>query len=114
MLYCDKCAVDYDRPHTTERQVGECEICKRRMGNMNIMPDDVYEEITNGINTEEIDVSGFTVQEVKGFIPGTKTNDIEPNVLIVKKVAPNCAVFFDNKRIVIADPKTGKRFQIKY
>lgn len=115
LLYCDHCGTkngyDIDTPKTEK---GECQLCRRRLGPMNVMSDKDVDVLVNGIKTDILDVAGFKVQEVEGFPVGTKTEAIEPRMVTHKMAADNCVVFFDPGRIVIANPATGKRFQISY
>jgi hypothetical protein len=115
LLYCDHCAgkhgYDVDTPKTYK---GECELCHRRLGPMNAMGDEDVEILVNGINLEIHDVAGFKVQEVKGFPVGTKIDDIEKKMINHRIVGENCVVFFDAGKMVVANPKKGKRFQISF
>ena len=114
MIYCDDCADKYGYAHTEEKRTGGCDICKMRMGKLNVMPEDQFDQLINGISLEVFNLSGFEVNEVKGFPRGTKPSDIEPKITNLKKAAPNCVVFFDSHKLVVANSQTGKRFQIRF
>jgi len=113
LLYCDHCGTkhgyDIDVPKTYK---GECELCHRRLGPMNHMGDEDVEVLVNGIKSEVHELAGFQIQEVKGFPVGTKIDDIERKMVNHRLVGQDCVVFFDADRMVVANPKTGKRFQI--
>lgn len=115
LLYCDDCGTkngyDIDTP---EKKKGECQLCRRRLGSMNVMNTEDVQALVNGITPDILNVAGFQVQEVEGFPVGTKTEAIEPRMVTHKMAADNCVVFFDPGKIIIANPATGKRFQIQY
>jgi hypothetical protein len=115
LLYCDHCAgkygYDVDTPKTHK---GECQLCHRRLGPMNAMNAEDVEKLINDYDYMDYNLAGFTLEEVEGFPVGTKIMEIEPRMSSHKMMAENCVLFFDAGRIVIANPKTGKRLQVKY
>ena len=115
LLYCDHCATKngYDIDED-KKEKGECGLCKRRLGPMNVMEDDDVEILVNGINTDIHEVCGFKIHEIKGFPVGVKLEDIEPYMVSYRVASENCVVFFDGRKIVVANPETGKRFQITF
>lgn len=115
LLYCDHCATKHGYDVEPEKKhKGECELCRRRLGPMNAMTDDDVEVLVNGVIPETYDIAGFKAVQVKGFPVGTKIAEIEAKMPIHKVLSPNCVAFFDPGKIVIANPKTGKRFQITF
>lgn len=115
LLYCDHCGTkngyDIDMPKTHK---GECELCHRRLGPMNVMGDDDVEVLVNGIKNDIYELAGFHVHEVKGFPKGTKLDEIEPKMVNHRLVGQNCVVFFDTGKMVVANPETGRRFKITF
>lgn len=115
LLYCDQCGTkhgyDIDIPKVYK---GECGLCHRRLGPMNVMSEEDVEVLVNGIKTDIHEVAGFSIQEVKGFPKGIKIDTIEPQMVNHRMVSPTCVVFFDAGKMVIANPETGKRFKITF
>ena len=115
LIYCDHCA----KKHGYDVQIpkaekGECQLCKRRLGPMNVMTDTDVDELVNGIIPETYDIAGFKVVQVKGFLVGTKIAEIEPRMVTHKVLSQKCVAFFDPGKIVIANPENGKRFEITF
>lgn len=115
LLYCDHCGTkngyDIDTPKTFK---GECQLCNRRLGPMNVMSDQDVEVLVNGVDVNIHDLAGFKVQEIKGFPVGTKVDCIEPKMVNHRLVNQKCVVFFDAGKVVVANPETGKRFKISF
>lgn len=113
MLYCDKCADEHGYDITTEKEKGECELCHRRLGSMNVMHEEGVEGIVNNIQKEEINVAGIKIKQIIGFVPGTALGNIEPGsphrFLTDKKV-----LFHKSDSLIVADIQTGKRVEIRF
>ena len=115
LLYCDTCAGKHCYEIEPEKKhKGECQLCRRRLGAMNTILDEELDVMVNGIIPETFDIAGFKMVEKKGFVVGTKIAEIEPKMVTHKVLAPHCVAFFDPGKIVIANPKTGKRFEISF
>lgn len=112
LLYCDKCASESGHPITEEKKKGECEICKRRLGSMNVMDDQKHNTIVNNISTETFDIEGIQVKQVEGFVPGTKLDEIEPGSPH-RVVREDRVLYFGSNELTIAIPSTGKRIRIE-
>lgn len=117
LMYCDHCATkngyDVDTPKTAK---GECELCRRRLGPMNVMEDDDVEVLVNNIDTTIHDFKGgFHVEQVKGFPVGIVTREIEPK-MSHKMLDDDVSLFYDTtaKKLVVARQSTGDRIQITF
>lgn len=115
MIYCDHCGTkngyDIDTPKTEK---GECELCHRRIGPMNIMSENDVKVLIDGVEPTIHDIAGFRVEEVEGFVVGKKIDDIEKRMVNHRILGSNCIIFFDAGKIIVANPKTGKRFKITF
>jgi hypothetical protein len=115
MLYCDHCGTKNGYDIEPDKKVkGECQLCHRRIGPMNEMTEEDVKVLVNGIEPTIYDIAGFKVEEVEGFPVGKKIDDIEKTMLSHRVVGNNCVCFFDAHKIVVANPKTGKRFTITF
>jgi len=114
MIYCDHCAgkfgYDVDNPKTAK---GECELCHRRLGPMNVMSDEDVEVLVNSIKTDIFEAGGFQVIQLKGFPVGVKMSDIEPT-LPSKPLSKGVVIFFDSNRVVFANAQTGKKIEVRF
>jgi len=113
LLYCDKCAVKSGNPITEEKIKGECGMCKRRLGAMNVMEEETHKKIINNISTETLEIEGIQVKQVEGFVPGTKLDEIEAG-LPHRILREDRVLYFGSKNLTIAIPSTGKRIQINF
>jgi len=113
LLYCDKCACESGHPITEDKVKGECELCKRRLGSMNVMDSAKHKQIVNNISSNSLDIEGIQVKQVEGFVPGTKLDEIEPGSPH-KILREDRVVYFDSKFMTIAIPSTGKRIRIRF
>lgn len=115
MLYCDVCAVDfgYKVSLPAQRQKGECEICHRRLGSMNVMPEDEEKSMTENISTELFQAAGFIVSEISSFPAGLKPSDIEPT-LPCKIIGKDTVAFMAPEKLILAHPSTGKKIEITF
>ena len=114
MIYCDDCGKRRDYPITPEKKKGECQLCHRKIGPMNIMGDDDFQHLINNISKDEMNIDGFQVKQVAGFIPGMETSAIEPG-MNAKLLTKDCILFYGAERnIVLANKTTGKRIQITF
>ena len=110
MLYCDRCADEHGYDLTTEKEKGECELCHRRLGSMNIMID-VDSMIT--VDSQAVNIEGLVIKQVKGFVPGTHLDKIEPGAHH-KLLTDTKVLYHWSDRLIIADTKTGKRVEIRF
>lgn len=112
LLYCDKCAGESGHPITEEKIKGECGLCRRRLGSMNVMDSGKHKQIINNISDETLEIEGIRVKQVEGFVPGTKLDEIEPGsphrILREDKV-----LYFGANGLTIAIPSKGKRIRIE-
>lgn len=108
MLYCDKCAESSNLPITPNKEKGECDLCKLRLGSMNVKADE-----NDVVEHEALDICGLTVQQIKDFYPGTKLDKVYPGSQH-RIVAPDRVVYFLPGKLVVAQPSTGKQVQLKY
>jgi len=113
LLYCDKCAEKSGNPITEKKVKGECEMCKRRLGSMNVMESAVHNSIVNNISTDTVDIEGIEIKQVEGFVPGTKLDEIEAG-LPHRILREDRVLYFGSKELTIAIPSTGKRIQISF
>lgn len=111
MLYCDRCANEHGYAITTEKEKGECELCHRRLGSMNVMTD--LDEYVNNIATDVVKIEGLEIKQVKGFVPGTHVDKIEPGAHH-KLLTDTKVLYHWADRLVIADTKSGKRVEIRF
>jgi len=113
MLYCDSCAKTREyRIHSNEDKVkGSCDICHKYAGPCNFIPDEDLE--FNNITSEPVSIAGFTVQEIKGFPIGQRTDMIDPG--IPHKIVGDKKVMFMRKNsVVLADMNSGKRVEVLF
>lgn len=114
LLYCDQCGVlrGYEIPSPLGTEKGECSICRRRMGTMNIMfnsdtdrMEDIYEE--------EIKLCGFSIEQLIGFVPNTPIYNIHPETpaTILSK---DCTLFIEPDRIILTRSSTGEKIEIRF
>ena len=113
LLYCDKCASESGHPITEEKIKGECELCRRRLGSMNVMDDHKHKNIINNISADVLEIEGIQVKQVEGFLPGTKLDEIEPGSPH-KILREDRVVYFGAKYMTIAIPSTGKRIRVQF
>ena len=113
LLYCDKCAAKSGNPITEKKVKGECEMCRLRLGSMNVMESSVHNNIVNSISSDILDIEGIQVKQVEGFVPGTKLDKIEVG-LPHRILREDRVLYFGSKSLTIAIPSTGKRIQISF
>lgn len=113
MLYCDRCAKANGYDLTIQKQKGECELCRRRLGDMNIMPDDVVDGHINNVKKECFSAAGIKVKQVPGFVPGTNLDVIEPGAPH-RFLSETKVLYHFPHHLVIADLKSGKRVRVNF
>jgi len=113
LLYCNKCAIESGNPITEEKVKGECGLCKRRLGPMNVMDSAKYKQLlTNNISSEILEIEGVQIRQIESFIPGTRIDEIEPT-LPHRILKEDRILYFGTNDLIIAIPSTGKRIHIK-
>jgi hypothetical protein len=113
MLYCDGCAKANGHEITSQKQKGECELCRRRLGTMNVMPDNVVDSHINNVKKEDFSAAGIKVKQVPGFVPGTNLDAIEPGAPH-RFLSETKVLFHQSNRLIIADMESGKRVEINF
>ncbi len=113
LLYCDKCAGKSGNPITEEKVKGECQLCKRHLGSMNVMDNHTHKDIVNNISMDVLNIEGIQVKQIKGFIPGTKLDEIEPGSAH-RLLKEDRVLYFGSSSLTIAIPSTGKRVRISF
>jgi len=112
LLYCDKCATESGNPITEKKEKGECGLCKRRLGAMNVMDSVKEKQLIANISNNIFEIDGIRITQVEGFIPGTKIDEIESGTphRILKG---DRVLYFGFDELIIAIPSTGKRIRIQ-
>lgn len=112
LLYCNECGDSNGYPRTPETLKGECGLCHRRLGSMNVMNNE-QRFIDQNISPDMFETEGIRMRQIEGFVPGTKIDDIEPGAPH-RVLNDDRILFFGAKRLVIAIPSTGKKISIGY
>ena len=117
LMYCDHCGTKHGYDIDPEKEVkGECQLCRRRLGPMNVMKDQDVEVLVNNIDPTIHDFKGgFHVEQTKGFPVGTVTREIEPR-MSHKMLTDDVSLFYDTtiKKLVVARQSTGDRITISF
>ena len=113
LLYCDHCAKINNYPITPKKEKGECQLCNRRLGSMNIMGSEEVDEKCNNISKDIYEMAGVKIRQVEGFVPGTSVDAIEPG-MNHKFLTPEKLLFYASDHLVIADAVAGTRFRIDF
>lgn len=113
LLYCDKCAELHKYLITDKKEKGECQLCRRRLGSMNVMGSSDLNEKVNNISHEVLELAGLKIRQVEGFVPGTDINAIEPG-MNHKMLTPEKLLFYASDHLVFADTEQGTRFRIDF
>jgi len=113
LLYCDSCGRERNLDLTDERVHGECEICRRRLGKMNVLQKDELDEKVNNVKKEVWECCGLKVQQIKGVLPNTPLESINPG-MSHRIIGPDRVLYFDARKMIIVSPSTGKQVQISF
>lgn len=113
LLYCDPCAKTHNYPITDKKEKGECQLCNRRLGSMNIMDSDEVDQKCNNISKEVFEMAGLKIRQIEGFIRGTSVDAIEPG-MHHKFLTPEKMLYFASDHLVFADTEKGTRFRIDF
>lgn len=112
LLYCDHCARKHNYGFTITKDHGDCELCGKRVGRMNVMKSKDVKWFTQVTSKAAIKMCGFTMKQIEGFVPGTAPDLLHPGMRRI--VLTQDKMLFQGADELIMTTVYGKQFRVTF